>query len=70
MSKFSVGRPLRRVEDAHLVTRSGRCVGDIDATRQLHSAVLRSPLAHAPIRSIDASAARVATTSQPRMHDE
>jgi CO/xanthine dehydrogenase Mo-binding subunit len=45
-------------------------VGDIDATRQLHSAVLRSPLAHAPIRSIDASAARVATTSQPRMHDE
>lgn len=54
------GEPVRRAEDPRLLTGHGRYVDDIDLSGQLHVAFLRSPLAHARIRSIDASAARAA----------
>ncbi len=57
MPKFGVGQPVSRVEDARLVTGHGRYVDDITLPGQLHAAVLRSPHAHAAIRSIDTSAA-------------
>ncbi|HYW93046.1 MAG TPA: xanthine dehydrogenase family protein molybdopterin-binding subunit [Gammaproteobacteria bacterium] len=57
MAKFGVGQPAARVEDARFLTGHGRYVADIDLPRQLHAAVLRSPHAHAEIRSIDTSAA-------------
>ena len=53
-----VGQPLKRFEDPRLLTGRGSYVDDVQLPGMLHAAVLRSPHAHARIRSIDASAAR------------
>jgi aerobic carbon-monoxide dehydrogenase large subunit len=53
-----VGQPLKRFEDPKLITGRGSFVDDIKLPDMLHAAVLRSPYAHARIRSIDISAAR------------
>jgi carbon-monoxide dehydrogenase large subunit len=50
------GRMLRK-EDQRFVRGMGRYVDDIQLTGMLHLAILRSPLAHARIVSIDTSAA-------------
>ena len=60
MSRFGVSQPVRRVEDARLVTGSGRYMDDLNLTNQAYGYVLRSQTAHAGIRSIDASAAKSA----------
>jgi carbon-monoxide dehydrogenase large subunit len=57
MAKFGVGQPVRRVEDQRLITGRGRYTDDISIDGQAHGYVLRSPHAHARIRSIDTSAA-------------
>jgi carbon-monoxide dehydrogenase large subunit len=48
---------MRRFEDARFLTGRGRYVEDIAEPAALHGHVLRSPHAHALIRSIDVSAA-------------
>ena len=53
-----VGTRLRRKEDPALLTGEGKYVDDLVLAGALHVAVVRSPYAHARIRSIDASAAR------------
>ena len=53
-----VGQPLKRVEDPKLITGQGSFVDDIKLPGMLHACVLRSPHAHARIRSIDVSEAR------------
>ena len=53
-----VGQPVKRFEDPKLITGRGAFVDDIKLPDMLHAAVLRSPYAHARIRSIDLSAAR------------
>src|ERR1700692_4482111 len=58
-SKY-VGQPLRRREDFKFVTGKGRYTDDIKAAGMLHTAVLRSPHAHAVINQIDLAAARAA----------
>ncbi|HYW03611.1 MAG TPA: xanthine dehydrogenase family protein molybdopterin-binding subunit [Gammaproteobacteria bacterium] len=60
MAKFGVGQPVSRLEDARLLTGHGQYVADIDLPGQLHAVVLRSPHAHAAIRSLDATAAESA----------
>ena len=55
---------LTRKEDDRLVRGQGRFVDDVRLQGMLHSALLRSPLAHARVRSIDASAA----LAHPRVH--
>src|SRR5487761_927154 len=50
--------PLPRKEDARFIRGQGTFVDDITLPGMLHGAVLRSPLAHARIVSVDASAAR------------
>ena len=60
MAKFGVGQPVRRVEDQRLITGRGRYTDDISIDGQAHGYVLRSPHAHARIRSIDTSAAGTA----------
>jgi len=45
--KFGFGQPLKRKEDAALVTGHGRYVADFLPEGTLHAAVLRSPHAHA-----------------------
>ena len=53
-----VGRSVTRLEDRPLVTGNGRFAADVSFAHQLHMRVVRSPYAHARIRSIDTAAAR------------
>ena len=53
-----VGQPVKRFEDPRLVTGAGEFVDDIKLPGMLYAAFLRSPHAHAVIKSIDTSAAR------------
>ncbi|MEH2625258.1 CO/xanthine dehydrogenase Mo-binding subunit [Bradyrhizobium sp. AZCC 1719] len=55
-----IGQPLKRREDLKLLAGKGRYVDDVRLPGMLHMAVLRSPHAHAEIRSVDLSAAKVA----------
>jgi aerobic carbon-monoxide dehydrogenase large subunit len=55
-----VGAKIHRREDPRLVTGNGRYVDDHTRTRTAYLAVVRSPLAHARINSIDVSAAKSA----------
>ena len=52
-----IGQPLKRFEDAPLVTGQGSFIGDITLPNMLHAAVFRSDYPHAVIRSVDLSAA-------------
>jgi len=53
-----VGQSAERREDRRFLTGSARYVDDIRLPGMLHAAVVRSPMAHARIVSIDAEAAR------------
>jgi CO/xanthine dehydrogenase Mo-binding subunit len=55
--QFGIGRPVRRVEDRRFSTGRGVYVDDIVRPRQAHAVMLRSPYAHARIRTIDTGAA-------------
>ena len=55
---------LRRKEDPRFIRGRGHYVDDVQLPGMLHGAVLRSPLAHARIVSIDASAA----LQHPKVH--
>src|SRR5215471_6213115 len=53
------GQSIECVEDGPLLTGRGRFIDDLDIRPgTLHAAILRSPHAHAKIRTIDAAAAR------------
>ena len=49
---------MRRKEDARFIRGKGAFIDDIQLRGMLHGAVLRSPYAHARIRSVDTSAAQ------------
>jgi carbon-monoxide dehydrogenase large subunit len=49
--------PVKRKEDARFIRGQGTFTDDITLPGMLHGAILRSPLAHARIASVDASAA-------------
>ncbi|HLY89954.1 MAG TPA: molybdopterin cofactor-binding domain-containing protein, partial [Acetobacteraceae bacterium] len=53
-----IGQSLQRLEDARFLTGRGRYIEDIDEPGQTWMQVVRSPHAHAVIRSIDIAAAR------------
>src|SRR5437588_9703964 len=55
-----VGRPLLRREDRRLLTGQGQFIADLVLPRMLHAVLVRSPLAHARIRSVDVSRAAAA----------
>lgn len=52
-----IGKPVRRKEDYRLITGRGLYVDDIKLPGMVYAAFLRSPYAHAKIKSIDASKA-------------
>ncbi|MDW8314359.1 MAG: xanthine dehydrogenase family protein molybdopterin-binding subunit [Rhodovarius sp.] len=58
MAKFGLSQSVRRVEDPRLLVGAGRYTDDIALPGQAYGVVLRSPHAHARIRSIDTTAAR------------
>src|SRR5688500_18861395 len=60
MSEIAVGQSVPRFEDLRLVRGGGRYVDDIVLPGMLFGAVLRSPHAHAAIRSISTAQAEKA----------
>ena len=58
--KFGVGQPIRRLEDVRLLTGRGRYQDDQTFDRQTWCVFVRSPHAHALIRSVDTAAAAAA----------
>jgi len=55
-----VGKPLKRKEDPRLIQGLAHYVDDVVLHGMHHAAILRSPYAHAKIRSVDISKAKVA----------
>ena len=55
--RFAVGQPVPRTEDPRLLTGNGQYTDDFNLPFQAYCHILRSPHAHALIRSIDASKA-------------
>ena len=52
-----IGQSMKRVEDPRLLTGRGKYIDDVVLPNMAHAAVLRSPHAHARIKSIDTSRA-------------
>ncbi len=59
--KYGVGQPVRRFEDLRLLTGRGRYQDDLTLPRQAYAIFVRSPHAHARIRSINTEAALAAS---------
>jgi len=53
-----IGHSVRRKEDGRFIQGRGNYLDDITLPGMLHMAILRSPIAHGRIRSIDTSAAQ------------
>ncbi|HET8546210.1 MAG TPA: xanthine dehydrogenase family protein molybdopterin-binding subunit [Pseudolabrys sp.] len=60
MGEFAIGQGVSRFEDPRLVRGGGRYTDDIKLPGLIHGVVLRSPHAHAKIKSIDITAAKTA----------
>ncbi|MGB8998122.1 MAG: molybdopterin cofactor-binding domain-containing protein, partial [Pseudolabrys sp.] len=60
MGEFAVGQGVSRFEDPRLIRGGGRYTDDIKLPGMAHGVVLRSPYAHAKIKSIDITAAKAA----------
>ena len=58
MSETGIGASVRRKEDLRFVQGAGKYTDDMNLNGQVHAYILRSPHAHAAIRSIDTSGAR------------
>ena len=53
-----IGKSMKRVEDPRLLTGKGKYIDDVVVPNMAHVALLRSPFAHARIKSIDISKAQ------------
>src|SRR6266540_484904 len=60
MGEFAIGQSVSRFEDPRLLKGGGRYVGDMALPGMVFGYVLRSPHAHARIRSINAAQAKAA----------
>ena len=60
MTPYGIGQSLERVEDPRLLRGDGRFLSDRRVPGELHLVLVRSPHAHARIRSIDGGAAAAA----------
>ncbi|MGE0565252.1 MAG: xanthine dehydrogenase family protein molybdopterin-binding subunit [Pseudolabrys sp.] len=60
MGDFAIGQGVPRFEDPRLIRGGGRYLDDIQLPGMAYGVVLRSPHAHARIKSIDTRAARTA----------
>src|SRR3990172_7606667 len=57
MGQFGIGQAVTRFEDRRLLRGEGRFLNDVNLPNQAYAVILRSPHAHARIRSIETSAA-------------
>src|SRR5689334_25091393 len=53
-----LGRPVLRSEDRALLTGAARYLDDVPCDGALHGVFVRSPIAHALLRSVDGTEAR------------
>jgi CO/xanthine dehydrogenase Mo-binding subunit len=60
VSSFAIGQSVPRKEDRRLLTGRGLFLDDLELPGQTRGVVLRSPRAHAAIRSIDTTQAAAA----------
>jgi carbon-monoxide dehydrogenase large subunit len=60
MSDSPIGKPVRRREDGRFLTGAGQYTDDVTLQGQTYGVFLRSPHAHARIKSIDTSKAKAA----------
>ena len=60
MSKYGIGQPVTRFEDPRLLRGKGKYINDTNLAGQAYMVLVRSPHAHANIKSIDVDAARAA----------
>lgn len=60
MGRFGIGNKVERMEDNRFLRGEGTFLDDMPAKGQLHAGMLRSPHAHARIKSIDTNAAQAA----------
>ena len=60
MSSTGIGQPVRRVEDQRFITGAGQYTDDINRPSQSYAVFVRSPHAHATIKSIDTKSAAAA----------
>jgi carbon-monoxide dehydrogenase large subunit len=60
MSKYGIGQPVLRFEDPRLLRGQGRFINDVNIPGQAYAVFVRSPHAHARIRSIDTNDAKSA----------
>ena len=60
MGEFAIGQGVSRFEDPRLIQGGGRYTDDVKLPGMAHGVVLRSPHAHAKIKSIDTTAAKAA----------
>ncbi len=58
MATDVLGTPVKRTEDPKFITGKGRYLDDIKLQGMVHMSILRSPYAHANIKSIDTSKAK------------
>ena len=68
MGEFAIGQGVSRFEDPRLIQGGGRYTDDIKLPGMAHGVVLRSPHAHAKIKSIDTAAAKSAPGVLARAH--
>ena len=61
-----IGQPLPRKEDDRLLRGEGRYADDLHLPGEAYASVVRSPHAHARIRSIDASEALARPVRRPK----
>jgi carbon-monoxide dehydrogenase large subunit len=60
MSKYGIGQPVTRFEDPRLLRGQGKFINDWNQPGQAYMVLVRSPHAHAKIRSISVDAAHAA----------
>lgn len=60
MGEYALGQSVPRFEDSRLLRGGGQYVADVTLPRMAYGYVLRSPHAHAIIRSVDTAAAKTA----------
>ena len=65
MSSSILGHAVRRREDPALIRGSATFVGDLNLAGCLEAAFVRSPFAHARIRSIESAQERMADRIPP-----
>ena len=53
VEKFSTGASVRRLEDERFVTGQGQYTDDVNIEGQVYMVVVRSPFAHATIKSVN-----------------